>query len=680
MVMANTQPSVDFLRLMSDESNASDLTIVFCDDHQEALFEQSCTEGASQKSVEGPSTGENIWYPMKKWDPSVPLRNLPLSMEEKRDIRDQWNLQRHTIGCWEAWRRSQQTMRRRMQEHILQSLSALQLWGQALHAIEGKFGMNVKVYFVFLRYLVYLNLFHCLLIVGLIQAPVFIFRGNETYSGSKQTPVPKAFHLLQGILENSPVFYGFYLRGTLDGICLNTPILFLLGVSSVLIFSLVLVVRRTANGYKHKWMLGIRYSFNVSFKIFCGWDFCIQDPKSAAFKQSYIKNDLKMDLEEKWFQMRKSQRTLKQQLKIHVLRFVLNLVVVVLLGSAFCFIYFATLFSQVNKTQKHSMLSLLVQYLPPITITLVNFLLPHIFRIIAGFEDYSLTSQVNITLCWENHFGQEMYKLLMFDFFATLVDTFLIMLPRKLLSERYPECFLLQAMGRQRFLVPLNVLDLVYTQTVMWVGLFYCPMLAQICVIKLFAIFYIKKFAVYRCCEPTQRMFRASASLVLFHFVLLLGVFMAFVVLGINLNKLQPSSSCGPFVGSITVFNVTVMCVDSLPSPSRDIIHFFSSEAFALALILAEILFLTSSVSHRNANKKCIQRLKDMLVMCSSDKLFLVKQHSLWLQDQRGSEENPVGSPTDTRDRSPPTTPKGRLGFQPPPERSISQPYDTERV
>lgn len=41
-------------------------------------------------------------------------------------------------------------------------------------------------------------------------------------------------------------------------------------------------------------MLGKRYSTNVSYKIFSGWDFTIQDPSAAILKHSFIRNDLKV--------------------------------------------------------------------------------------------------------------------------------------------------------------------------------------------------------------------------------------------------------------------------------------------------------------------------------------------------------------------------------------------------
>lgn len=53
---------------------------------------------------------------------------------------------------------------------------------------------------------------------------------------------------------------------------------------------------RTVVGYKHTWMLRKRYGMNVSYKIFSGWDFTIQDPDSASLKQSCIRNDLKVNL------------------------------------------------------------------------------------------------------------------------------------------------------------------------------------------------------------------------------------------------------------------------------------------------------------------------------------------------------------------------------------------------
>lgn len=52
-------------------------------------------------------------------------------------IRERQNLQRHSIGNWESWRRSQQTTWRRIKEHVGGALSRLLPWSHTLHKIEG---------------------------------------------------------------------------------------------------------------------------------------------------------------------------------------------------------------------------------------------------------------------------------------------------------------------------------------------------------------------------------------------------------------------------------------------------------------------------------------------------------------------------------------------------------------
>lgn len=132
-------------------------------------------------------------------------------------------------------------------------------------------------------------------------------------------------------------------------------------------------------------------------------------------------------LEEQNFSLREAQRTLGQRVRLYLLRFILNVIVLFLLGGAFYLIHYAIKTSQnevrhwtsiflldwvpgfgeeidpvgcfFQSTHKyHWMVSLFLQYLPPITITLVNLFLPNAFRKISSFEDYSFTTQVNATL------------------------------------------------------------------------------------------------------------------------------------------------------------------------------------------------------------------------------------------------------------------------------------------
>uniref|UniRef100_UPI0037E80C96 transmembrane channel-like protein 7 isoform X2 n=1 Tax=Semicossyphus pulcher TaxID=241346 RepID=UPI0037E80C96 len=694
------QNPVSFMRLLSEESTHSTLSSDSCEYYQTEIFDQLPSVQAlrpEQAYQGGPEPGERISHGQLSRGPrdktsTQPLRNLVMCVQGKRDARDRRKMQISNIGFWESWRRSQSINRKRVWAQMGGALSALLPWQHTLHAIEGRFGVGVKAYFVFLRYLIYLNLLHCALILGFILGPTafygrsnnsepLMFKGNDSVLD---------FILGSGYVDRSPVFFGFYTRGSLNLLCLNTPLLYFAGILTILFFSVIMVVRRTIVGYKHTWMLGKRYSTNVSYKIFCGWDFTIQDPAAARHKRSFIRNDLKLLLDEQSFSMREKQRTLGQTVRLYLLRVVLNLIVLCLLGGAFYLIYYATIASQ-TESEHHWLVSLPLQYLPPISITFVNLILPHMFRKISSFEDYSFTTQVNATLlrsiflklaslgiylfflfttkepqnnlfqCRPNRFGREMYKLCIFNFLATFCNAFLLNYPRKLVHENFPSSLLARLMGKQRFLIPFNVLDLVYIQTVFWVGVFYCPLLPVIGTVTLMATLYIQKFTVLRCCVAEQRMFRASSSSVLFHFMLLLGLLMAAVTLGLNLYPQNVTSdmnmsSCGPFGNGETVFNVTGVCVGSLPRLAQSTLRYLSTEAFALPLILAEIIIFTSYVSRSRANQKAIERLKEMLVMNSSDKRFLVKQHATLLRSKRinhrvrsaAIQEDPPPTPLDS--------------------------------
>lgn len=658
-----------FHRLTSVESWSSDLSSDSCEYYQTEIFGLLPSSQAHRRLHTETITDDQDQSLLDRvsWNPSVPLRDLPVCLQVKRGIRERQPLQRRSIGYWDSWRRSQQKTRQRLKEHVGGALSGLLPWRHTLLKIEGQFGVGVKAYFIFLRYLLCLNLLYCVIIAGSVLIPTLVFaQDSRTHSSvGFQNFSFKDFFVGSGVLESSPVFHSFYTRGYLDLDCLNTPILFFLGMISVLFLSIILVVRRTVVGYKHSWLTGNRFSSNLSYKVFCGWDFCIQSPQAASLKQNFIRNELRMDLEEQTFQQRVQQRSLKHWVQLIFLRILLNFLVLVLLGSSFVLIYFAIQRSRV-KCENHWTVCLFLEYLPPIAMTTVNYILPHVFSKISEFEDYSLTIQLNLTLirsiflklaslgiylfffinalasqdqykhhqCKENAFGKEMYKLTIFNLVECFFNAFCVAYPRMLLVKKFSSSKLMQLLGKKQFEISFNVLDLVNSQTVTWVGVFYCPLLPAINTVRLLLLFYVKKFTVVRCCVPPQRMFRTASSSVLFHFMLLLGLFMAVVTLVVNINRFDPAG-CGPFEGNGNVLNVTRECINTLPDPVKTTLSYISSEAFAFALILAEVVILTSYVSRRRANRKAIERLKDMLVMCSSDKRFLVKQHSTIMRRQQ---------------------------------------------
>ncbi|XP_072318954.1 transmembrane channel-like protein 7 [Eucyclogobius newberryi] len=665
------------MRLLSDESTQSTLS-------SDSEFYQTQILGLLPSMKLGrPKHNSHIY--LYNGPETQSLRNLPLCLQAKRELRDMRKMQKTRIGFWESWRRSQSINRRRAREQMTQAVRGLVLWQRTLHTIEGRFGVGVKAYFVFLRFLLYLNLLLCALIGGLILGPTAFYGSdvNGKFLKFEANDSVLNFFLGTGYLDRSPVFYKFYSYGSLDFPCLNTPLLYLYAVLSIYFISLVLVVRRTVVGYKHTWILGKRHNTFLSYKILCGWDHTIQDPAAAALKHSFIRNDIKLFLDEQNFSLREAQRTFGQRMRLYLLRIFLNLIVLSLLSGAFFLIYYATKMSQSenNKRGHYWLVSLFLQYLPPIAITTVNMFLPHVFRKISAFEDNSFTAQVNATLvrsiflklaslgiylfftfttnhdqCWENQNGREMYKLCIFNFLTTFSFAFFINYPRKLIQEKFPSSVVARLSGKQQFLIPLNVLDLVYAQTVAWVGVYYCPLLPFIGTVTLTATFYIKKFTLLRCCVAEQRMFRGSSSSVLFHFMLLLGLAMAGVTLASNFLRLSLLPSCGPFGNGHNVLNVTGACVQTLPSPVQTGLHLVSSEVFAMSLLMIQVIILTFYVSRRRTNAKTIDRLKYMLVMTNSDKCFLVKKHATILRQRKRHKDSAQTDKSGTSPVSPQPT------------------------
>ncbi|XP_060797000.1 transmembrane channel-like protein 7 isoform X2 [Neoarius graeffei] len=629
---------VNYQRLLSDQSTVSADSEFSWEDYQTDIYEQL---PSSQRRLQHK---DQVQEAEVYWNPNQPLKMLPLCIQEKRNIRERRQLERCRIGYWASWKLSQEIARRRLREQAGRVVSGLLLWKTTLHHIEGRFGVGVKAYFVFLRYLLCLNFLNSAIIAGFVLSPTLYSMAisnrihNLTFKNSSVVDI----FLGSGFMEHTPIFYGFYTNHSLGSECLNTALLFFFGMLILLLLNLIMIVRRTVVGYKNTWLTGIHFNANMSYKVFCGWDFCISEPGAAFLKHSLIRNELKMDLQEQMFRQKVLGRSLKQWILLYILRIVLNFVVLVLLVSSIYLIYFAT--TEMRNCQTyHWGLDLLCGYLSPITITIVNFLMPHFFSAITKYEDYSLTTQLNVTLvrsillklgslavylfflitklnkdqvgrCGETEFGKEMYKLTILHLLASFCSTFFVAYPRKLLVDNCLSSNFLRRVGKQQFVIPLNVLDLVYSQTVTWVGVFYCPLLPSINIIKLLALFYITKFNLVQCCDPAKKIFRTTSSSVLFHFMLLLGLIMSAVTLGVNINQFV-SSECGPFHGSQTVYNVTKDCVSTLPYAAKEGIRYITSEAFAFTLILMEIIILTSYVSRARANQKTMERLKDMLVM-----------------------------------------------------------------
>nr|XP_028692687.1 transmembrane channel-like protein 8 isoform X3 [Macaca mulatta] len=637
----------------------------------------------------------------------VPVRGLPYAMMDKRLI---WQL-REPAGVqtlrWQRWQRRRQTVERRLREAAQRLTRGLGLWEAALYEIGGLFGTGIRSYFTFLRFLLLLNLLSLLLTASFVLLPLAWLRPpdpgpalNLTLQcpGSRQSQPGvlrfhnQLWHVLTGrAFTNTYLFYGAYRVGPESSSAYSIRLAYLLSPLACLLLCFCGTLRRMVKGLPQKTLLGQGYQAPLSAKVFSSWDFCIRVQEAAIIKKHEISNEFKVELEEgRRFQLMQQQT--RAQKACHLLSYLrVNILIGLLVVGAISAIFWATKYSQDNKEES---LFLLLQYLPPGVIALVNFLGPLLFTFLVQLENYPPNTEVNLTLmwcvvlklaslgmfsfslgqtilcigrdktscesygynacdyqCWENSVGEELYKLSIFNFLLTVAFAFLVTLPRRLLVDQFSGRFWAW-LEREEFLVPKNVLDIVAGQTVTWMGLFYCPLLPLLNSVFLFLSFYIKKYTLLKNSRASSRPFRASSSTFFFQLVLLLGLLLAAVPLGYVVSSIHSSWDCGLFTNYSAPWQVVPELVAlGLPPIGQRALHYLGSHAFSFPLLIMLSLVLTVCISQTQANARAIHRLRKQLVWQVQEKWHLVEDLSRLLPEPGPSDSPGPKSPASQASR-----------------------------
>ncbi|XP_059510187.1 transmembrane channel-like protein 7 isoform X2 [Stegostoma tigrinum] len=567
-----------------------------------------------------------------------PLREMPVSIEEKKRIRASPDYQTYMLTKYDQGRLFRK--RARFIQTVKERLSSLYLWKTDIHDIEAQ---ECTVYEQPKTKLV---LFYSYVI--------------NLFSGT-------------GFLEQTYLFYGFYKFDYLSSgnFHYNLSLAYFMATCFYILLSLFWVVKRAVEGFKQSFIRSEDRFQSFCNKIFAGWDFCITDQHAAKLKHSSLQYELKTDLNEERMKQKIADRTKKEKFRIYLLRVFLNLVVLMILFVCFYCIYETTVFSQ--KAHKRSAdnvegftSDLIVEYLPSIVITAANFITPRLFERIIQFEDYSPAFEIKFILirsvfvrlaniivlllslwsqittcdddackpcgynnklypCWETRIGQEMYKLMIFDLIIISSVALFVEFPRKLIVT-YCTWAPFKWWGQQQFSVPQNVLEIVYGQTICWIGTFYSPLLPGIATIKYFIIFYIKKISLMNNCRPSTRPFRASSSNFFFLAVLLIGLPLACVPIVFSVGVIKSSKSCGPFVKYNISWHVIPATIDRFPKGFNKLLYGLASEAFAVPFFLFVCLILFYLVALAGAHKRVIDQLREQLAMHGRDKQYLIKK------------------------------------------------------
>uniref|UniRef100_A0A4W2D320 Transmembrane channel-like protein n=1 Tax=Bos indicus x Bos taurus TaxID=30522 RepID=A0A4W2D320_BOBOX len=554
-------------------------------------------------------------------------RELPWPMLARRAHRQRLARDRVAQGAGSTgaqWTR----LIRRSKEKVREGLRSLQPWAWTLKRIGGQFGAGTESYFSLLRFLLLLNVLASVLTACMVLLPTWL-EGTPpgppapnasspcgSYNPGSHGLVPFAtelFNLLsgEGFLEWSPLFYGFYPPRP------HLAITYLCAAFAIGLLYLLLILHRSVSGLKQTLLAESEALTRYSHRVFSAWDFGLSGEVHVRLRQRLILYELQ----------------------------------------------------DKPLIQRTPVLKLVVDYLPSIFISVVNFVLPPVFKLIAPLEGYTRSRQIVFILlrtvslrlvsllvllfslwneitcggdaedercktcgynykelpCWETRMGQEMYKLLLFDLLTGLAVILLYQFPRKLLCGLCPG-----ALGRfartQEFQVPDEVLGLIYAQTVVWVGSFFCPLLPLLNTVKFLLLFYLKKITLFSTCSPASRTFRASTVNFFFPLVLLLGLAISAVPVLYSIFLIPPSKLCGPFRGQSSIWVVIPASIRELPQTAQNVLFFLGTQAFAVPLLLISSILMAYTVALANSYGRLISELKRQIQTEAQNKVFLAQR------------------------------------------------------
>ncbi|KAM6245489.1 transmembrane channel-like protein 6 [Porphyrio hochstetteri] len=574
-----------------------------------------------------------------------------------------WSKDYIVLSCRNLWYR------------LLSQLPAMQPWHYALKQIGGRFGSSVLSYFLFLKMLLMFNVSFLLLLL-------FVVAPQAVYPPASANPQPfTGLELLTGAgyFTNSLLYYGYYRNVTLNEPCAsspngsssplaapllpyNMPLAYLFSIGASFFITCVLLVYSMYCSFRESYRLGSSVK-NLAVKVFCTWDFKVMQRRSVKLQCENICTHLKELLAER--QSRSAPLS-----PWHTV--VLFLAWFVSLGTALLCVLAVLHFSEhmhmvqqdhrmqgSSEQQREAILLAL-----PFVVSLINVLMPYLYDLLAMWERLeSPVVQVYVSVsrhlilkmvilgllcyqwlsrrmvcsteeCWETCVGQELYRFVVLDFIFTLLDTLFRELVWRLILEKR-----LKRKQRPEFDIARNVLELIYGQTLTWLGVFFAPLLPAVQVLKLLLLFYIKKTSLMQNCQSPSKPWQACHMNTVFITLLCFPSFMgAAVFLSYTIWSMRPSETCGPFQGLETIYKSGQTWMQVLEKSNPNITWLVWGcqpllLQFMSAILLAVIYVKIQMVK---VQQKIMSLLNERIVNEREDKLFLIKKlHSVYKQRER---------------------------------------------
>ncbi|XP_055877081.1 transmembrane channel-like protein 7 [Biomphalaria glabrata] len=174
--------------------------------------------------------------------------------------------------------------------------------------------------------------------------------------------------------------------------------------------------------------------------------------------------------------------------------------------------------------------------------------------------------------------------------------------------------WILRSIGPAEFNIPSNVMDLIYGQCLVWLGMLFSPLLPGIVVVKCFLVFYTKKLSALVACPPIKSPYRTSGINRFFMFVLMLAFTLCSLPVLYSIFGFHPSRSCGPFRVQDYMHDCIKTSTSTLPSVLSKSYNFVTSIAVTGSIIIILLVIIYYKTYVTSAHRENAQYYKQQLM------------------------------------------------------------------
>ncbi|XP_066054120.1 transmembrane channel-like protein 5 [Chamaea fasciata] len=602
------------------------------------------------------------------------IQKMPETMRKKREIRNKVlkeisKKSRHRgaqPSCCTQCLQGAAVSFRRFGNTLSEYFNQLRVWHKTLKIIGAEFGTSVLSYFVFLKWLLNFNIFSFLINFSFITIPQFLaaepnnlsFTGLELFTGA-------------GYFQQTVLYYGFYTNATIskieNGPSYNMQLAYIFTVGIYFVICFLILLFSMAKFFSRNLVNPHKFSVNAS-KLLCTWDFNITNEKAVKLKQKNLHTQIKEDLTEvnkEVLNFSVMERLLR--IAIHLIAWAASLgtAVAACTGVYFLSINNLELFMKGYRSDLEGQAAMLVL---PVIVSLLNTLIPFFFSWLGHLEKFQTPGQhiyVTITRniilkmsfvgilcyywlnivatsesqCWETLVGQDIYRLVLVDFIFCLLGSFFGEFLRRIIGTTV--CV---SLGLPEFDIGRNVLDLIYAQTLTWIGILFSPLLPGIQTIAIFIVFFVKKVSLMRNCQPPRKVWTTAQMATSFLFLLFCPSFLGVLcVIGVTVWRLKPSEECGPFRGLSSMYAAVPGWIQTLESYTASkwvvwIYHNLITSALFFFILSSFVLIVTYLYWQIIQGRKTMSKLlRQQITNAGKDKMFLLKKLLAQQRAQRSS-------------------------------------------